>query len=203
MANAQDALALVYASSLFELAEEAGGRAKIEEVNDELEQIIELARTDRKFGEFLHSPIIDVNARQEALRAVFNDRVTDLTLRFLLVLNRKGRLSKIEDIAASYDHLMQDSFGRVEVDVFTAGPLGDEARSEIKRMVQAALGKEPVLHSYTDPKMIGGIKLRVGDRLIDGSVASKLRRLKDDLLNEGGAAVRARFDQLIEERGEG
>lgn len=198
MANAQDALANVYASSLFELAEQAGGRAKIEEVSSELEQVLELSRSDRMFREFFHSPIIDVNARQEALRSMFHGRVTDLTLRFMLVLNRKGRLSAIENIAAAYDHLMQDSFGRVEVDVFTAGPLGDEARSEIQRMVQSALGKEPVLHAYTDPKMIGGIKLRVGDRLIDGSVASKLRRLKDDLLNEGGAVVRSRFEELIE-----
>ncbi len=200
MPNAQDALATVYATSLFELAEAAGGRAKIEEVGDELEQLLELSRSNRSFGEFLSSPIIDRGGRQEALRSMFNGRVSDLTLRFLLVLNRKGRLAAIDSIAAAYDHLMQEAFGRVEVDIFTAGPLGEEARSEIQRMVQSALGKEPVIHAYTDPKMIGGIKLRVGDRLIDGSVASKLRRLKDDLLNQGGATVRSRFDQLVEDR---
>src|SRR5690606_41207211 len=91
MPHAQDALATVYATSLFELAEAAGGRAKIEEVGDELEQLLELTRSNRSFGEFLSSPIIDRGGRQEALRSMFNGRVSDLTLRFLLVLNRKGR----------------------------------------------------------------------------------------------------------------
>ena len=76
-----DAVSQVYARSLYELAEQAGGPDKIEEVGQELEEICELTRADRGFREFLGSPIIEMGRREEALRRIFADRVTDLMLR--------------------------------------------------------------------------------------------------------------------------
>ena len=70
MATQIDALASVYARSLYELAEAAGGADKIMEVNDEVEQIIDLTRSDARFNEFLASPIIDPAKRADALRHV-------------------------------------------------------------------------------------------------------------------------------------
>jgi F-type H+-transporting ATPase subunit delta len=193
-----DALAQVYARSLFELARTAGGRAKIEEINDELEQLVELTRTGRRWASFLSSPVIDRARRESSLRQLFNGRITDLTLRFLMVLNRKGRLDRLESVAEAFDHLVQGEFGRVEVDVYTAAPLGDDAREFLAGRVQAAIGKEPVLHPYTDPRMIGGVKLRIGDRLIDGSVSTRLRRIKAAILSKGGTLFRDRIAGFIE-----
>lgn len=195
-----DALSMVYARSLFELAEEADRREKILEVADELEQIAELLRQDRGFRELMASPIIERSRRSKAIRGIFENRITDLTLRFLLVLNQKGRLARFESIAAAFDQLVQEKFGKVEVDVFTAAPLGGEQLHEIKDRIQRALGREPVLHPYTDATMIGGIKLRVGDQLIDGSVAAQLRRMKSDILNNS-PALRSRLERFIDERG--
>jgi F-type H+-transporting ATPase subunit delta len=189
----------VYAKSLFELAEAAGGRAKIEEVADELEQIIEIMRGDAEFAALLASPIVDHEKRAASIRRIFDGRITDLLLRFLMVLNRKNRLGHLEPIAEAYDHLVQESFGRVEVDVFTAGPLGPEAMETIRRRVKETLGREPVLHPYTDPDMIAGIKLRIGDRLIDGSVETQLRRMRSNLLTHGSVELRERIDRLIDE----
>lgn len=196
-----DALSKVYAKSLYELAEQAGGKGKIVEVGEELEEICELARSDRKFGEFLNSPIIDPARRGASLKRIFSNRVTDLTLRFLLVLNEKGRLSVLESITGAYDHLVQEAFGRVEVDLFTAGPLGAEQLGEVTARIRSTLGKEPVIHSYVEPGMIGGIKLRIGDQLLDGSVASRLRRMRSELLTEGSVTVRGRSKRILEEGG--
>jgi len=196
-----DALANVYARSLFELAEDAGGRAKIEEVNDELEQIVELTRAMPAFARFVESPIIDQGARGEAIRRMFDGRITDLTLRFLLTLNGKSRLGSIAAITEAFDHLVQERFGRIEVDVFTAAVIGEEACGFIRDRVHKALGKEPVLHSYADPEMIGGVKLRIGDRLIDGSVQTQLRRMKSNILS-GSTELRERFDRVIQEETE-
>jgi len=192
-----DALAQVYARSAFELARQAGGRAKIEEISDELEQLVELTRSDRRFHAFLSSPVIDLARRGESLRVLLNGRVSDLTLRFMLVLNRKGRLGRLDAIAEAYSHLVQEEFGRVEVDLYTAAPLGPEARASIKDRIHRALGKEPVIHPYTDPKMIGGVKLRIGDRLVDGSVQTRLRRIKHNLLTKGSAGLRDRIARFI------
>ena len=203
MAIHTDAIAQVYAKSLYELADDAGGREKIVELAEELDQICELARSDRTFREFLASPIINTKARGEAIRRIFHGRVTDLALRFLLVLNNKARLRRLESISAAFDQLVHEALGRVEVDIYTPGPLGPEQLDTIKQRIQAALGKDPVLYSYTDAAMIGGVRLRIGDQLIDGSVASRLRRLRQHLLISGGSAVRQRLARIIEEGAEG
>jgi F-type H+-transporting ATPase subunit delta len=196
-ANA-DALANVYARSLFELATDAGGTDKLMEVADELEQICELAREDKKINLFLSSPIVDVKARGKALSAIFTNRITDLMLRFLLVLNNKGRLNRLESIETAFDQLVQEAFGRIEVDVITPVAIDAELMATIKEKISTVLGKEPVLHPYVDESLLGGIKLRIGDQLIDGSVQTRLRKLREELKNNGGAAVRERFESFID-----
>ena len=196
-----DALAQVYARSLYELADEAGGQDKIVEVAQELEQTCELARADRTFATFLASPIINRAERGAALRRIFHGNVTDLVLRFLLVLNDRGRLSHLEPIDDAFDQLVHEAFGRVEVDVFTPGPLEGGQVDALKQRIGAALGKEPVLYTYTDRTMIGGLKLRIGDQLVDGSVSSWLRRMRQSLLSSGGTAMRDRVERVIEEGG--
>ena len=200
MPTQTNALAAVYARSLFELAEQAGGQDKITEVAGELEQIEELLRENREFREFFSSPIVDREKRSKSITRMFENRITDLTLRFLLVLNQKGRLKEFAAIAAAFDHLVQEAFGRVEVDVYTAAPVSREQLESLRKRIKDAIGREPVLHPYTDASMLGGLKLRIGDQLIDGSVASKLRRMKRELLSSTGQ-LRDQLARFIEEGG--
>lgn len=197
MATRTDAVSRTYARSLYELAEGAGAD-KVREIAEELADIVELARSDRTFGEFLQSPIVDSAKRRQSLQTIFGDRVTDLTLRFLLVLNDKGRLSHLESIVAAYEALVDEAHGRIEVDLWTAAPMGEEQLATVTDRIREALGKEPVVHAYTDESMMGGIKLRIGDQLVDGSLATRLRRLRQELLREGGSDVRARYADMLE-----
>jgi F-type H+-transporting ATPase subunit delta len=199
MTRHTDALSAVYARSLYELAEEAGGHDKILEIADEIEQVCELAIGDRSFREFLGSPIVDRGRRGDALRNIFRERVTDLVLRFLLVLNDRGRLGHLEAIGDAYTRLVQEAFGRVEVDVFTPGALEPDQVETLKQRIQTILGKEPVMYTYTEPAMIGGVKLRIGDQLIDGSVAARLKHIRRQFLSSGGSAVREQFDRILDE----
>jgi len=196
-----DAVARVYAKSLYELAEEAGGRSKILQVASELEGICELARNNKNFGEFLRSPIIDRARRAASLRRICHEKVTDLSLRFLLVLNEKERLKHLELISEAYDQLVDTALGRIEVDVYTATPIDEEQLDSIKNRISTALGKEAILYSYVDQEMIGGLKLFIGDQLIDGSVASRLRRMNKQL-RVRGADLAGRIGRIIEEGGE-
>lgn len=182
-----DEIAKVYARSLFELSEKAGGEARISETAEELEAIGELIRSDARFREFLASPIIEEKARGAAMKAIFSGKISDLTLRFLQVVNDHGRSGHLASIADAFDQLVQERFGRLEVDVFTVtgGRLDAPIESALTQRIKAAFGKEPVLHSYADPHMIGGVKLRVGDQLLDGSVATRLRRLSQRLHETG------------------
>lgn len=192
-----DALARIYARSLLELAEAAGGRAQVESVQSELEDILEMGRSDARFGEFLSSRVINAADRAASIERIFKGRISDVTLRFLLVVNRKGRTQHLPAISAAYDAMVQEKFGRIEVDVFTAEPLqGDELRAMRERL-GAALKREVVMYPYTDASMIGGVKFRIGDSLIDASIATRLRQLRDQIEREGTARLRGRLGDAI------
>src|SRR5262249_37641212 len=108
-----NALAEVYARALYDLADEKGGQATVEETSGELEAIVELTRTDAKFGEFLASPAVSMADRAKSLDAIFKGRLADLTLRFLQILNEKGRLYHLPAVAAAFDMIVQQKFGKV------------------------------------------------------------------------------------------
>lgn len=192
-----DALARTYAVSLFDLAQQAGGQSTAEQVAGELEDLLELAKSDPAFSEFLSSRILSARNRGRSLRNILSGRVHDLTLRFLLVLNEKDRLSHIAPISAAFDQLLQTSYGRVEVDLFTATPADTREIESVRSRLREVLGKEPVVHAYTDPSMIGGLRLQIGDQLIDASIASSLRKLRERLTVDGAASVRARADRFL------
>jgi F-type H+-transporting ATPase subunit delta len=193
-----DAVANAYAQALFELAQTAGGRDRAEGVLGQLEDILEMARQDPRFGEFLSSRLIPIERRAPALEAILKGRVDDLTYRFLQVLNAKGRLGHLGPITAAFDALVQQAFGRVEVDVTTAEPISPELLERIRSHLAEQLGKDPILHPYTDPSILGGVRLRIGDQLVDGSLASRLRQLKSKLDSDGMSRVRAKAANLIE-----
>jgi len=136
-------------------------------------------------------------SREASLRSIFEGRVSELTLKFLLLLNSKGRLTHLPAIIAAFDQRVQDALGRVEVDVYTAEPMDTEQRDSVGERIASKLGKQIALHTYVEPAMIGGIKIRIGDRLIDDSLATRLRRVRDRVARDGGAALRARAQRVI------
>ena len=74
----------------------------------------------------------------------------------------------------------------------------DVRPDQIEYVRAKALGKEVVAHHRSDPAMIGGLKLRFGDRLVDGSITTRLRRLRDQLDEDGAARIRARVGEMID-----
>lgn len=192
------ALAKVYAKSLFELAHQDGGQPNAESILGELEDIVEIARSDRSFSELLASRLIDSGKRDASLERIFDGKVSALTLKFLRQLNRKGRLANLSQIATAMDALVQDHFGRIEVDVFTATPISTGELESVRTQLSASLGKEVIMHPYTDSSMLGGIKLRMGDQLIDASIQAQLRKMRDGLLDTGSAQIRGRAGDLID-----
>lgn len=193
-----DAVAHVYARSLFELAESKGGQELIERVVGELEDVLELARSDALFNEFLASRTLPASIRAQSIERMFRGRLHDLTVNFLQVLNDKGRLAHLVPIVAALDASAQEHFGRVEVDIHTASPVSGEELRTIREMLSRAIGRDTIVHPYTDESMIGGVRIRIGDRLIDASLSSQLRRLRDRLLESGVAQVRSRAERAIE-----
>ena len=197
-----DEVAQAYAGSLFELATADGGADNAETVLGELHDVLELARGDATFSEFLSSLVVPTTSRDESLVRIFEGRASDLTVRFLRLLNGKGRLSHLPAIVEAFDERVQDAFGRVEVNVYTAEPMADDDQATMRDRIGEKLGKDVVLHAYTEPAMLGGIKLRIGDQLVDDSLATQLRRMRDKLVTEGGPKVRSKAGAIIDQKSE-
>ena len=193
-----DALADVYATSLFEVCQKGGGDKAVQETHDELEAILDLARKDPAFNEFLASRVLSSKDRAESLRTIFEGKISTRTLTFLLLLNEKDRLGHLPAMVQAFHAKAQEAFGRIEVDVHTAGPMSAADLDAIRDRLAKALDKDVVAHHRSDPNMIGGLKLRFGDRLVDGSITTRLRRLRDQLEDDGAARIRARMHEMVD-----
>jgi len=200
MSTATDPVAKVYADSLLQLAQQAGGLEKAGAVADELAALDAAIQAEPAFGELLRSPMVDRDRRAEALRRVLADWASDLVLRTVLVMNRRGRAASVANLSVSYRDLLDEVAGRVSVTVFTPGESIDSALETLVRdRVKQAFGLDASIESQQDETMIGGIKLRIGDRLVDGSVATRLRRLRQSLLGESNPEVRSRFSEYLDD----
>lgn len=188
----------VYAKSLFDLCMSAGGRGKVEETLDELEQVVELCAAQPEMGEIFASPAITNEQRAASIARIFKGRISDTTLNFLQVLNAKDRVSALPGVVASFDEVVQEKFGTVEVDVFTAQQATPDMLRELTDRLSQTLGKQVVVHPYTEPGMIGGIKIKIGDQLLDASIATQLSKLKDQLSRDGTAAMRSKMGNILE-----
>jgi F-type H+-transporting ATPase subunit delta len=193
-----DALSDIYATSLFEVCQNSGGDKAVQETLDELEAILGIAHEDPAFNEFLASRVLPAKDRSRSLKKIFEGKVSARTLTFLLVLNDKDRLGRLPGMVQAFHDKAQEAFGRIEVDVHTAGPISSADLGAIRDRLAGALGKDVVAHHRSDPAMIGGLKLRFGDRLVDGSIATRLRRLRDQLSEDGAARIRAQVGEMID-----
>lgn len=196
-----DALSRIYAESLFNLAMDEGGRDRLESLSGELDELLELTRRMPDLNEFLASRIIATKDRKASLRTIFDGKVSELLFKFLMVLNEKERLNQLLPIVSAYQTMVQEKFGRIEVDVYTREAIPQEQIDAITSEIQRALDREPVVHPYTDAKMIGGVKLQIGDKLIDASFETRLRQMNERLKTEGSARMRERFNEAVEDEG--
>lgn len=193
-----DEIASVYATSLLEACDRQGGIALAESCASELQALAELIRADKRFAEFLKTPIIGGSARRASIERIVKGKVSDLVYRFVMVVAAHGRAGRLADIADAFDGLLQARLGRVEVDMYTVtGQAAPDVIATVKGGVKEAFGKDAVIHQYADPNMIGGVKLRIGDQLIDGSVETQLRNMRDAVAARGTGAMRSRLGDFL------
>ncbi|MEX0745508.1 MAG: ATP synthase F1 subunit delta [Phycisphaeraceae bacterium] len=181
-----NAIDRAYARALFEMGEQAGS---LDALADEVDQLAELIRDAPGLRRLLGGRLPTAE-RAAMIDRMFQGRVSDLLYRFLHVVNRKGRLNMLESIVQAFSDLMIEHRGLVEVDAFVAQRLDDASAEAVAASVGKSLGKEVVLHQYVDAELIGGLKLRFGDRVIDGSVATQLRLLRQKMIDAGREQAR-------------
>jgi len=166
-----------YAQAAFELALEKGG---LDSWQSSLRKIADLT-TDERVVDLLENPKLSFETKKAVL-VEFLGTINPLALNLAYLLVHKDRLGIASDMSQQYDRLLDTHHGIEHVGIITAVPLDDEDRKSISSRFERIIGRKVVIDAQVDPSVVGGIKARIGDTLIDGSVKSKLGALKKSLV---------------------
>lgn len=172
-------VARAYAEALLEIAQK---EADVELYAQSLLSVADLVETEREFRLFLETPRIDPTVKKQVLRDVLEGRLPDQLLKFLFIVIDKRRQRLIPAIADEYASLVDQHFGRVQVQMTTAMEPGDELRATLQQRMGELLQKEVLPRYRTDPRILGGVIVRVGDRIMNGSLRRRLQLLRRGLL---------------------
>ena len=169
-----------YAEALLELARRAGnpsGWGKlIRDVASGIEQDVTVSL-------FLESPRISEAQKNGVLSEALSDRVPRLFLRYLQTLVRKRRQMLIPEIATEYENLLDMHEGRVHANVTVARETSESEIASIATQLSRVVGKTVVPHVSVNPAILGGVIVKMGDTVMDGSVRKRLARLKSQMLH--------------------
>jgi F-type H+-transporting ATPase subunit delta len=170
-----------YARALLDLADQA---KQTERVAKDLADFSDSFEKSRELRTVFENPQVARATRQQVLTAVLDRMaVSPIVKSVLLMLADRGRLKHIGEVAAAFEQLAEQRAGKVRAEVTSAGPLDEAYYIELQKALEAATGKKVVVVKKEDPSLIAGVVTRVGDRVFDGSVRSKLRELSEELLS--------------------
>lgn len=168
-----------YAEALLELArraEDPSGWGKL------MRDVANGVQDDITVQHFLESPKVSEAQKNEVFFQAFGDRVPRHFLRFLQTLVRKRRQMLIPDISVEYDKLLDIHEGRVHANVTVARETSSEDETRIAEQLSRVVGKTVVPHLNVNPAILGGVVVKIGDTVMDGSVRRRLARLKGQML---------------------
>ncbi len=165
-----------YATALFELAQE---ERSVEAVGRDFAALKALVASSSDLLRLVQAPVYSRGDQKKGMDAVLRRmEASPLTVRFVLLLASKGRLFALLDIARAFELLVSKQRGEIRADVTSARVLSDSEISELKAILKSKLGREARLYAKVDPSILGGLIVKVGSRMIDSSLRTKLDGLR-------------------------
>lgn len=169
-------LAMRYATAAFDLAAE---ERSLDRLAADLAMFKGLLAHSPDLVRLVRSPVISREKQSAGMEAVMKQAgAAELTRKLVLLLARKRRLFMLSGVIASFEQLASRHRGEIAADVTSARDLSAPETAELKRILKDRLGREPRLTARVDPTLLGGIVLRVGSRMIDSSLRTKLETLR-------------------------
>lgn len=165
-----------YATALFELAQDT---KSVDKVGADLATFQKLLDESPDLKRLVRSPVFSAKDQIAALTAVAQSAGIDGTaLNFLKLVAQNRRLFAVEGMIKAYKALVAAQKGEVQAEVVSAEPLSDKHVAELKAALKAKIGQDVQLQTRTDPAILGGLIVKVGSRMIDTSLRTKLQNLK-------------------------
>ena len=174
------ALAEIYAEALLGLLE---SDERAESAAVQLEGISGLLDEIDDFETLITTSLIDEHNRHQLLQRIFSGWVDERVEAFLGILSRHGRMNLLRAVAQSFRKLLNIRQGRQDVTVTSAFELNELQRREVIENLRTMLKSEPILKTHVDESLLGGLVVQVGDKVFDTSVASRLNRIGQQIMN--------------------
>lgn len=167
-------VAATYAEALFEAATDAEA---VDAVAEEVAGFAAAVEESADLRQFLDNPEIEARAKKEAVKEL-SSSANPITANFLQVLIDRGRITEFPEIARAFAERVAAEEGRLEVEAVTAVPLPDDLRERIVEEIARKTGRSVELTESVDPEIVGGLVLRIGGAVVDGSVRHRIEELR-------------------------
>jgi F-type H+-transporting ATPase subunit delta len=172
-----------YATALFELARE---EKSIDAVGTDLGKFEAMLSESADLMRLVRSPVFSADVQMKALSAVLDKAgITGIAANFLKVLTNNRRLFAVADVIRAFRALVARFKGEASAEVTVAEPLSDKNLDALKVALKQVSGKDVTLHVKVDPSIIGGLVVKLGSRMVDSSLRTKLNSIKHAMKEAG------------------
>jgi F-type H+-transporting ATPase subunit delta len=171
----QISIARRYAAALYE---DAASRGLLAEVDTDLQFLDASLQASRELGRVFMSPVVSREKKKRIIEQLFGAHVGGETIRFLNLLVDKQREDVLPEISRVFRQLRDARDGVIEAHVRVARPMDSASESALVKNIERMTGKKVRLSSTVDPALIGGVVVRIGDTMYDGSVRQRLKALR-------------------------
>ncbi|UWG97185.1 F0F1 ATP synthase subunit delta [Dehalobacter sp. DCM] len=172
------ALAHRYAQALFELALEM---SVLDQIEKELLELAETVNQNNDLKILLNHPDIEAETKKQVLASIFGNTVSDMTRHFVYLLIDRRRQNLLSIVQREFTRLANEARNIIEAKVISATALSPAQEEKLKETIAKTTGKNVRLLSEVNPTLIGGAKLQVGDRVMDGSITTALSKIREEL----------------------
>ena len=165
-----------YAVALFELAKE---QKQLDQVERDVAAFLAMLEVSADLVRLVRSPVISAQAQARALEAILAKAgISGFTGNFLKLIVRNRRLFAVADMLKAFQSLLARERGEVSADVASAHPLSPEQMQVLSDSLKTSIGKNVQIRTRVDPNLLGGLIVKVGSKMIDSSLRTKLNNLK-------------------------
>lgn len=167
-----------YAKALFEAAQ---SRNLVSPVEEELRLIVQALADNEEFEALLQHPKLDLGTKKGMLSAVFQSNISDIVYNTLMLLVERGRGTLVPALYDYYVSISNEALGQANALVVSPTPLSEQEKQAISAQFGKLIGKTVRIDNEVNPNLLGGIQVKIGDRLYDGSLSGKLSRIETRL----------------------
>lgn len=167
-----------YAKALYEVAKD---KNMVEQVADELNAVVGVFKENPEWYKIIQHPAIDVAAKKQMIEQVFRSSVSEAVYNTLQLIVERKREKLLDSLAGYYAEIVNEALGQATAKVYSPFELSQQELESIASTFSKATKKKIRLEPVIDKSLLGGLKVRIGDVVYDGSLAGKLERLSKSL----------------------